>query len=73
MMMRPSEYLRARAECIYEGKWFIGIGPLHQDWRPYVVLTMPNAEERYGPTAGNVEDHVLRLCLAAAIAESEGQ
>jgi len=71
--MKPSEYLRTRARCIFEGDWLIAQGPLRKDWFPFVALTMPDFEERYDPSAGEIEGHVLRLCLAAAIAEGEGQ
>lgn len=71
--MLVSTYLRERASCIFEGRWHIAKGPLRQDWYPFVALTMPDPEETYDPEAGRVEGHVLRLCLAAAIAEGEGQ
>ena len=70
MRMRPSEYLRARAKAILErGKM---PHPLDRDWLEFIELVRPHGDEWDMATFFERESHCLRLCLAAAIAESDG-
>ena len=71
MRMRPSEYLRARAKAILErGKM---PHPLGRDWLEFIELVRPQGEE-WNDIGSFFErnEHCLRLCLAAAIAEADG-
>lgn len=66
--MLPSEYLRIRARAICEGVEIPR--PLDKDWLQYVELVRPRDEEWLDADAiFSDEQHVLRLLLAAAIAD----
>lgn len=73
--MKPSEFLRYCARCALVDlpiKSFECV-KRYKPWWEYVDLTLPTpADGPYRPGDHDRDIRILRLCLAAAIAEAEG-
>lgn len=69
--MRSSEFLRYAAFCVDSGRPLKTL-PEHRParWYEYAALTHPDAAQFSDPAVNRLRS--LRLCLAAAVAESEG-